>query len=377
MGESINDASQAGAVEGRDAFKAGGVGRYHAEGEGDDRYITSIATPNVRLRVAAGLTFTRKDLRAVDAQTVFLDGAFSGPPFHDGERRIYSLDHHDGCIRSITLSTCEQAAVALVLGMPVNEGLWTVVINEPDLDSILAAWVLMNHVDLVRDDFALLAPVMPLLKVEGNIDSYGFGREVLSGLSAEAFATQREKLDSLMEPVKSAKEAGGWQHAAYESIVLTILDAIDRTVLPLDLVARSFEFQETGRVRLRGRRIAILCRSVHGIYEVEEYLSGRYGKLLGIVVLDQGGGRFTLRRSDGFAIAPLRKLYKALNKVDPLLAGRRRGDNEWGGADDIGGSPRETGTGLTGRQVLEQVDYVYGEPRSILKKLVGLFGGSR
>ncbi len=76
----------------------------------------------MRLRVDAGHTVGRKDLRTVQRQTIFLDGAFAGAPFHDGERRIYSLDHHEGCIRSITLSTCEQAAVVLVLGLPVNEG---------------------------------------------------------------------------------------------------------------------------------------------------------------------------------------------------------------------------------------------------------------
>ncbi len=188
--------------------------------------------------------------------------------------------------------------------------------NEPDLDSILAAWVLMNHIDLVRDGFALLGPVMPLLRVEGNINSYGFGREVLSGLSSDTFRKEQGRLDVLMEPMIALKTAGRWAHSEYESIVLSSLDAIDRMLLPSELLVRSFEFQEVGRVRLRGRRIAILCRSNHGIYEVEEYLSSRYGRQLGMLVLDQGGGRFTLRRTDGFGVAPLVSCLNAKSASD-------------------------------------------------------------
>jgi len=364
-----------GAVEDVDHSAAAvqGAGRYRVQIDGEERYIASIATPNMRIRVAAGQTTVKSGLRSVQPQTIFLDGAYAGPPFHDGERRIYSLDHHEGCIRSITLATCEQAAVALVLGLPVNEGIWNLVINEPDLDSILACWVLVNHIDLSRDDFELLKPVMPLLRVEGNIDSYGFGKEVLSALSHDDYRREQRRLEELMAPIVAAKSSGSWSPDEYEGIVMGILDATDQMLLPPEIVALSFEYQEVGRVRLRGRRIAILCRSGRGIYEVEEYLAGRYGKLLGIVVLDQGGGRFTVRRSDGFGVASLRRLYRQLNKVDPAVRTSRSDENAWGGADDIGGSPRETGSKLTGQQILKQIDRVFGEPHSILRRVADFF----
>ncbi len=224
--------------------------------------IVCTSAPNMRLRVEPGLTISRRGLRRFARQTLFLDGTFSGSPFQDNDRRQYSLDHHAGCVRSVTLATCEQAAVVLATGLPINDGEWTLLVNEPDLDSILAAWVLMNGIELLRE----------------------------------------------------------------------VLDALDHLLMPSDLVNELLEYEETSQIRLRGRRIAIICRSAHGIYEVERYLRQRYGTLLGMIVLDQGEGRFTLRLSDEFFFRPLFPLYNALNRIDTNATARDGTINLWGGA---------------------------------------------
>jgi len=211
---------------------------------------------------------------------------------------------------------------------------------------------------------------MPLLRTEGNIDSYGFGKEILSALPKEVFQREQAKLDSLMQPISELKSSGRWNAAEYEGVVLHILDALDNLLLPAALIGRLMEYQELGRVRLRGRRTAVLCRSTHGIYEVEEHLKERYGKLLGLVVLDQGAGKYTIRRSDGYAIPPLRKLYNALNRADANASSRRNGENRWGGADDIGGSPRETGSVLSGHDILHQIDRLFGERLPLWRRFV-------
>jgi hypothetical protein len=340
------------------------AGRYRLESADGGGSIVSISAPNVHLQVEPGLVINRRGLKRFAAQTIFLDGVFSGPPFHDNERRLYSLDHHDGCVRSATLSTCEQAATALLTGLPINEGRWTLLMNEPDLDAILAAWVLTNHIDLRRDDARLLAAVMPLLRAEGNIDVFGFGKEILTGMPAEVLTEQCRRLETLMQPIRELKAAGRWSAEEFVPLVLQELDAIDRLLLPDDRLRELFEYQELGRTRLRGRRIAILCRSAHGIYEVEAYLRDRYGNLLGMVVLDQGQGRFTVRLADGFLPRPLTALFRRLNRRDRNVSSGNGHENAWGGSNDIGGSPRETGSALSAEEVFREVERVLGEPRS-------------
>ena len=52
--------------------------------------------------------------------TIFLDGAAKGEPFMDASRGIYNLDHHEGCVRSFTLSTCEQAMILIRKGLDLD-----------------------------------------------------------------------------------------------------------------------------------------------------------------------------------------------------------------------------------------------------------------
>jgi len=110
--------------------------------------------PNIELHVERGLSVDGGGRKRFGAQAIFLDGVYTGAPFVDNEARQYSLDHHAECVRAFTLATCEQAVVMLLQGLPLSAGTWTLWINDPDLDSMLAAWVLMNHVELLRDERA-------------------------------------------------------------------------------------------------------------------------------------------------------------------------------------------------------------------------------
>ncbi len=335
--------------------------RYRMENGPEGPQIACVNTPNVRLRVRRGQTATRGALKRAAPGTIWLDGAFDGAPFHDHARRLYSMDHHAGCLRPITLSTCEQAATMLVLGMPLKEGDWTLVLNEPDLDAVLAAWVFLNHLDLLAREAMLLREAMPLVRLEGVIDVHGLGREVLAGLPDDVQARHLAGIEALMQPVRDARAAGEWASIDATEFTLRMLEAIDRQVMPEAERARLLDLQEAGRVALRGQKVALWVRSHLGVYEVEQHLAERYGRALGLLVLDAGEGRFTLRRTDAFLDAGLSRLYRVLNRRDP----RARGEgNAWGGAEDIGGSPRGTGSGLSGEEVMDVVQRVFGARRT-------------
>lgn len=351
----------------------GGRSRYQVtEREGLPHIVCGNA-PNIYLRVERGLTVNDAGRKKYPQQTIFLDGVYTGPPFYDNKTRQYSMDHHTGCVRAFTLATCEQAVVMVLQGLPLAEGDWMVYVNEPDLDAVLAAWVLMNHVELLHEDGQLLRAAMPLIRVEGVIDAHGPDMAPLAGLPDKAYRKQRSRIDRLLEREKSLKNAGQWQSIDEVRYSMELLEAIDTLLYPVGYLSELMEIEELGRVVLRGQKMAMLVRSHQGIYAVETALKGRYEKLA-IIVLDLGDGRYTLRQVDPFLDQDLAPLYTALNAKDLRARQDSGSDNLWGGSDEIGGSPRKTGTALTGEDILQIVKSVYGRKSSWFARLVGRIG---
>jgi len=332
--------------------------RYHVVADGRTRALVCGNASNVALRIVPGLTVTNRRRRWYARRTIFLDGVYGGAPFCDNQARHYSLDHHAGCIRGFTLATCEQAVVMLLQGLSLGVGDWSVYVNDPDLDSLLAAWVLMNHQDLLAGERALLRAAMPLIRLEGVIDAHGTDMEILAALPEDVHGRTRARIDELMRRERELKSKGAWFTADWIDYAREMLAAIDEALLPEATLADLKRNQESGRVAL-GDRMGVLVQSRDGVYAVEARLKQRYGGQLGIIVLDQGGGRFTLRQVDTFLEKDLNTVYRALNRQDP--AARPSGDppNVWGGSGNIGGSPRATGSQLSGAQVLAAIHRVF------------------
>lgn len=333
--------------------------RYSLGADERGPYLVGGSAPNLRLRLQPGLTVTPEQRRHYPPQTIFLDGAYGGPPLLDNERRQYSLDHHEGCVRAFTLATCEQAAVMLVEGLPLHEGEWQLYLNDTDLDAMLAAWLLLNHAELLQQGRHLLEQVMPLVRVEGVIDAHGLDVPLLTALPREIYEEQRARLETLRPLAAGATAPSG------ESLLrtLALLRRLDELLFPPGYLQQLLELHEVAHATLPGGKLAILCRSRHGIYEVELQLKQRYERGLALIVLDQGAERFTLRQVDSFLPHDLHEVYRALNRADGRVDRPRRGGNRWGGSENIGGSPRESGSGLAGDEVLRIAHRVLGRRR--------------
>jgi len=356
-------------------------GRYRVVEREGRRYVVSGNAPNIELHLERGLSVDAGGRKRFGEQAIFLDGVHTGAPFCDNETRQYSLDHHAGCVRTFTLATCEQAVVMLLQGLPLSTGRWTLWINDPDLDSMLAAWVLMNHVELLRDERALLRHAMPAIRLEGVIDAHGTDREILTALPEDALAAAREQVDRLMAAELEIKKSGRWAQLDFADYACEHLERIDGELLPHGAVDELMELEELGRATLANDRIAVLLESSLGIYAVEERLKERYGASLGVIVLRIGDDRYTLRLVDAFLPKNLEAVYDALNRADPSARKRGKNPNLWGGSTDIGGSPRETGTGLDGQAILEVVGDVLGPHvpwwRRFFRWVASLFRPSR
>lgn len=347
------------------------LSRYRIVERFDERVVIAEDARNIALHVRAGLVVREEDRRNFPSQVVFLDGTFNGPPFLDNEHRQYSLDHHEGCVRPFTLATCEQAAVMLLKGLPIAEGDWHLFINQPDLDALLAAWVLMNHRELLGSGATLLRSVMPLLRVEGIIDTHGLEMGVLAGFSTEEYDRQKARLDQLLGPEREHRSAGTWASLDLVAYTCDRLAAIDALLTEAGVLRERAQVEVLGVRDIQAEKQVVLCRSTGGIYEVEARLRELYGKSLGVIILQTAPGRYALKQVDPFLSRDLVALYQALNARDPEAKTRTEsGVNLWGGSADIGGSPRGSGTGLKEEEILDLTARVY-RGTSWFKRLLG------
>ena len=338
--------------------------RYSIRSKGDDRELICSESPSLAVRIERGLSIPSAAVRKAPPGSIYLDGAAQGGPFVDAERGILNLDHHEGCVRSFTLSTCEQAMVLTRKGLDLKGREWTIYANDPDLDTVLAIWVLLNHVRLNDANPEIRSRVIPMVRLEGTIDAHGLEMKELCGLTADAQEKLFGELEQLRSKEIALKKKQKWGEIDLLQYTADVLRAIDAMIYS----SRHFEgviaIEELARADIGENRIAIVCRSEKGVYEVEPELHRLYGNHLGVIVLQKDPSTYTLRQVDMFLPSALESVYEQLNLMDPA-AGNRRSGNRWGGSGEIGGSPRATGTALTPEQILGALAQSYRRPTRV------------
>jgi hypothetical protein len=332
--------------------------RYQIRDEGKTRYLTCVDAPNVQVRVDRSFSVSASGARKYPEHSLFLDGAAQGEPFIDSSRRVHNLDHHEGCVRSFTLATCEQAMVMVLKGLDLDGETWTVYASEPDLDTVLAVWVLVNHRRIASDGSRVRRRVMPLLRLQGTIDAHGFELAELTGFPVELQRRTQNLIDRLRADEVRQREAGTWSANDPLEYTLSVLMAIDVEVYESADFGDDADVEELERIPLGGDRFAIACRSETGIYEVEQHLRGIHGDRLGLILLERDAGAWTVRQVDPFLPFGLQPVYDRLNLLDSAVDG----DNRWGGSGEIGGSPRRTGTDLDLAAITAVCRWVFRPP---------------
>ena len=147
--------------------------RYSIRAKGEERVLVCSESPTISVRIKPGMSVSAVAALKAPSGTIYLDGAAQGGPFLNNEKDLLNLDHHEGCVRAFTLATCEQAMVAVRRGLDLQKRDWVVWANEPDLDTLLAIWILFNHMRLNDEDPEIRTRVMPLVRLEGTIDVHG------------------------------------------------------------------------------------------------------------------------------------------------------------------------------------------------------------
>lgn len=326
--------------------------RYAVKESDAQRSLICFEAPNIRIYVEAGVTASASAARKSPPCTIFLDGAARSEPFMDLEKQIYNFDHHEGCVRPFMLSTCEQVLAMILKGMDLRGRDWRVHANEPDLDTVLAIWLILNHVRVQQKDFGALARLCALVRLEGLIDVHGLEMTALSGLPPKTLLKTKKMIDYLRAEEVDLKAKGVWSDNDFLRYTALVLHKVDRIIYKSEELDDLKDVQELARIEIGRNRIAVAVETRLGIYELEPYLDRMYGESLGVVFLKKDHGRYTVRSWDPFMPGDLNDVYRVLNFNDPAVKGRAGGD-QWGGSADIGGSPRESGTKLTPPQIVK------------------------
>ena len=336
--------------------------RYKIKEHDGKRILICLEAPNIGVLIEPGLVFSSTAARKSPPCTIFLDGVAQSEPFMDLEKQIYNFDHHEGCIRPFTLSACEQVLVMILKGMDLRGRDWRVFANEPDLDTILAIWLIFNHVRVQQKEFGGLDRLCALVRLEGIIDSHGLEMVAISGFAPKSLTKTKKLIEYLRAEEVDLKSKGIWKESDLLEYAALILHKVDRIIYKAEELGDVKDVTELARVEFADNRIAVVVETQLGIYELESYLDRLYGERLGLVILKKDEGTYTLRSWDPFMPGGLNAVYKILNFIDPAVKGRDEG-NKWGGSADIGGSPRgDGGTKLTPQQIVKACRDAFQKP---------------
>ena len=331
--------------------------RYRISNDDQQKVLTCVEAPMVMVRAERGVAISAKQARNYPPGAIFLDGVAQGEPFVDVQNDLYNLDHPDGCIRS--LATCEQAMVLIRKGLDLRKRDWVVLANDADLDTILALWVLFNHLRL-NDDAEVRAKVTPLLRLEGVIDAHGADSQYLTALPPDLLHSTTAALKQLRQQENVLTSYGRWSECDLLEYIADRLRALDELIYAPAHFAGLHEIDELARAEIANGSVAIACRSDAGMEEVERQLQRIYGQRVGILIFQNSASSYRVRQIDRSLPATLERAYERLNLVDP--AARGGAENRWSGSKDIGVSPRKTGTGLIPAEIIEAVREAFWKP---------------
>lgn len=321
------------------------MNRYCLQEQNDDKFIERFNLNNSnKFFVKRGFAISYEC--ETKFNTIYLDGAFKGPLF-DVKRKTFSLDHHENCIRQITKSSCEQALLFAKYGT-FDDIAYDIIGNDPDLDTILAGWILLN-VDQIKNS-EVFKKILPLILVAGNIDSYGFGFEEITGLSSEIILQEKNRLNWLREDEVKIKSSGEWNNIDYTKYTLSVFNKLDKFIF-YNSNSNSFSIKiknEEYHPLINGKNLLFIEDSRLSIYDAEE-LFIKDDNSIECIILSDGNGKYTIKLSKIISKYLLDTVWIVLSNAE-MLEKRKKGFTpeyqtqtyftNWGGSSNIGGSPR-------------------------------------
>ena len=295
--------------------------------------------PRVRLRVHPGQSFTFGQFCEMKAPAIALDGCVEGPTKVSAAGPHASFNHHEGVDRLSTRATCEQVLLSVAQGLwdqmlPMGEPQADVHVNDADPDVCTALWVL-DHPELADHP-----AVQRLVAAEGILDTtgaYWCPPWVDENLLAE--------MAWVFEPYHVARDDG--LPGDVEGLHQLIMDVSERISAYVD--GRGERRPAWGEFHIVAKLGSVAAIEESGPYA--RMAVGRAGIQAVVAERESAGRRIvTLAKSSPFVPVDLVDAYETLNELEACPI-----EDQWGGSDLIGGSPRAKGTFLPLSTILEVV----------------------
>lgn len=278
--------------------------------------------------------------RTAQPFSVGIDGFVGTGTWYNLDIPMMCLNHHEGCDRTVTLATCQQALRVVRLNvMKAFEDAYGnptmhVDANDCDHDVCASWWVLKNH---ERCKAALNQHVNALIAITGDLDA-----------TAGAYPIPRtiemmRKIDWVYDPYMQFRISGQIDKrdpSAFRGIIDSVCLRIDAFVNGraemLDTMDRRYEdvrvekgwrmIKELGT----GARGSVFADGIEAFLSIRERLDGAHS--VSICKSSPFVRHFNVPR-----------ILNALNEEEGLTDKPDR----WGGSDLVGGSPRVSGTRLS------------------------------
>lgn len=335
--------------------------------EDDKKHIQRNDLKNISIFVERGLTIDKNELPSYPKNSIFIDGVFDGPPFLDNENMKYSLDHHKGVVRAFTLATCEQILLMLYKGLNLSDGNWRIYCNEPDTDTVLTSWIMLNHDKIFNKELDILTDVTKLVRVEGLIDSHGFTVFDFLGYNEDAIEVETQKLGKITAEEHRIKKDGAWGEIDFSSFLISSLDKLDEVFLKKPFNQTAPNLSEIKTLQIGGGNLIKICSGPGSVHEVELELKQTYGNKLAVIILKKDEKSFALKLSNEFIGKNLIPFYDELNRLEGTHTLIQE-NSKWSGSDSIGGSPRPNGTALSLDEIAGAAQKIFGQKRGFWRK---------
>jgi hypothetical protein len=291
---------------------------------------------SITLAVKPGPAVTRTQfLRTHPPYSIALDGYVFGEPWlaiePGGPYR--NFNHHETVDRSCTSATCEQARRAVILGLYDlfhREGARTATlwVNDCDQDVCLSTWILMNPDRAGEPLVRVISQIVDLLDMSAGVYPMPHERDLLGEVrwAFDPYVRARPNLPAMTGE-------------GMREVIRDVHHRLDRfTVGRAEILPLAGEHKAIG-----GGKGWMLAEVSH--QNARERLVS-LGVRAAVELYGRAGDRYLYtiwRRSEYIVGFPVREILAALNQAEGFAPVDTAG---WGGADNVGGSPRGRGSAL-------------------------------
>ena len=284
--------------------------------------------------------------------SIALDGYVTGQTKYFPTGPYATFDHHEDVDRLATRSTCMQIYFSIVLGLfdtfrKDGKPYAHVFVNDADQDVCLSYW-LLTHADKVNSaiyggPLARLVILEDLLDASGGAYPFDDSSEPDSLFNRQAW---------VFEPYTNAREKRLLHSLNSEELTELINDVSCRISLFVDNKGLSINM-DLKPVIIGGGPGWKMIVEKSGCTRVSLYASGTKA-FVGMRQRSDSNYTYVLGKMSPYVSFPLEKIYKTLNTAEDLDSI----DNQWGGSNIIGGSPRKTGSRLSPQEVEEIINRI-------------------